>query len=689
VGTGDRNLSPAEWSEALQERFFPLGDHRRRRYLAVDDDVLDDLVGGPGRGAWSLVAAVRSQLRTREPRSLFEDVARSGFSWSAGRFQGPPPILPCLAVCVLAASRMDAGAGMSSTNYYERLREALELEYSPQTAYRDTVPAMFRVLHQWLEEHLRGSRGRSTIPAEPAPAHIGFALSQVFLRESDRRRLTRFFTAVGLAPTDAPSSSALIPELRAWTERSDLSGGAKRFIRDDQFHSQVVAMLEGELRDWDQMELDPEGRPVALARLLLRIAPRVEWGLYVARPQGFPSNVTFTGLSGIELALRASTDEAYDPVMLGFGESPLIAAALSSPVVLRSGRVSFRLSIDPVTPLGPDPDTGMLISRAHVRPGHRHWLLMRNDVRLIVEDYMRASAREGWTGHASGLRGWSLLRDVFIDLPPSTPIDPQLAALVPGVDARPELRGGLRVPGTTTHHRYLAGGEPDLWVPEWAAKLPDFVVKLDGRSIEPVAPLASRYRLSGRDLGGGLHRIQAGWLGLSFQLVDHIAEASWASTACQVVLLSPGLVPSSRDGVERYVCGATVHDPTVDPTKWNPVLLPYGATGYVLIGGDVGQVAASTAPARPPWLEQVGLIPQDFELFASFPVAWVRIDWPYAGAEFRQLSAAPPLHANASVDASREWASQLAQPGTLDSQASADAFAAYTRVAESILETSR
>src|SRR5437762_12742712 len=259
---GGGSLTLDEWAKLLEDRFFERTNNGRPAYLAVDDEILDELVGAKGEGADSLVRVVRPQLRLYDPANLFEDVAAAGYRWVGNRYRGPCPILPCLALCLLAASRMDASGGLSSQNYYERLRGLFGLSFSPQTGYRETVPAMFKLVHQWLEGPVNRARGRSTIPADPSPAHIGYALSQVFMRESDRRKLTRFFVSLSLRPGDASNSAALLHALRSWASRSDLSTGAKRFIRDDQYRTQAIAMLAGELRAWDSAERDADGRRV-------------------------------------------------------------------------------------------------------------------------------------------------------------------------------------------------------------------------------------------------------------------------------------------------------------------------------------------------------------------------------------------------------------------------------------------
>ena len=210
-GQRSRTLSYSEWAEALADQFFPPSTARRPVRFAVDDDILDEIAETQdGQGARSLAAAVRPQLRLAEPRRLYDDVLSNAYAWTSGPRDGAPPFLPCLAVCVLAAARMDSKQGISASNYYSRLREVLDVNVSASVGYPDAIPSLFRLLHEWLERTQRGRRGQSTIPDSPKYAHIGFALSQVSFRESDRRKLTRFFAQLGLKSRDSSAGPLLV-----------------------------------------------------------------------------------------------------------------------------------------------------------------------------------------------------------------------------------------------------------------------------------------------------------------------------------------------------------------------------------------------------------------------------------------------------------------------------------------------
>jgi len=686
-----RRLSREDWAVQLTERFFPIRKTPGPVHFAVDDQALDEIAGTDhGGGAISLARAVRPRLRRDDPRRLFDDITTSGFIWAANGHRGPPPFLPCLALCVLAASRMDASESVSSNNYYTRLRTALDIDCSAALGYPDAIPSMFRLLGEWLLNVERGRRGRSTIPENPSPAHIGYALSQVHIRESDRRKLTRFFALLRLRPADAGSADLLVAALRKWARGSDLSAGAKAFVASDEHRRAVAALIASELREWDETERDEHGQLLGRVQLLLEIKGSPRWGLLATRPDGFPEAATFASGDGSSLELHSSIDGFYDPVWFEEADSGLLGRALESPLLLRSGRVGLRFVVEPVTALGPDPRTGRLASVRRVEPGERHWVLARVGERDAVVALLADIAREGWSEARGAPSGWLLLRDVIVDLPPmSIVVADYLLTLVPAVDARPELSGGLLLERRGDVPTYLRGGEPDLWIPDWLADSETLRVRLDAQELTTSG--ATRMELSRLAPGPGVHVVEIGGATLRFRSVDGIAtEPPTLAEACRIIVR-----PTTGDTVSvpltgvpegQWVCGA-IASAGLDVADDDPVpvLLPYGARRYVLVGTEIGKVAECREPGRPGWLEEVGVLPQDFEVFPTFDAAWILIDWAYRGWEIRQGKESEPLDAGADVDRAVQWARALVVDGRVESPGQEVAWLAYRERAISIL----
>ncbi|MBA3235252.1 MAG: hypothetical protein H0T59_04540, partial [Chloroflexi bacterium] len=423
------NPSYEEWSRLLAETFFPKVNEPRPVYFAVDDDILDELIEAEadGLGARSLVRAVRPRLNTWDPSSLFEPLADEAYGWAGSRPRSAvPPFLAGLAVTVLAASRMDEGDGIAATNYYARLREVLEVSDLRGSAFRDTVPDVFRILRQWIDGLPRHQRGTSTVPEVAYPEHVGFPLSQVQFRESDRRKLTSFFRQLRLKATDSANAAMLIAPARDWAGRAGLSPGAKRLLRAPGNESAAIALLASELSRWDESERDERGRRVGQIRLTLQVLSQPQWGMLATRPDGFPPTADFE-FDGQHQRLGSSIDGFYDPVSFSGTDDPLLAKLLTGGVSLRCSNGTLRFSSGAVIPLGPDLTVGALASRRRIEPGERHSVLIRPDTEAKVMRLFEGHAREGWTPRpAMSPPGWLLISDVFIDLPPTEVVDEAL-----------------------------------------------------------------------------------------------------------------------------------------------------------------------------------------------------------------------------------------------------------------------
>lgn len=639
------NESYEWWSHALADAFFPLVETPRPVYFAVDDDFLDEIAGAsePGSGAESLVNAVRPRLNTHDPLRLFDPVAQEAYAWVGDRRAGStPPFLAALAVTILAASRMDEADGVSAANYYVRLRDTLRLPAVSGTAFRGAISSAFRVLDVWLRGLHQHRRGLSTIPTNPSPAHVGFPLSQVMFRASDRRKLSRFFRLHGLKAADSPSAGLLLTPLRIWAEGARLSPGAMRLLRSPALEAEAVDLLVGELASWDESERDERGRPVGAIRLLLDVLGQARWSIVATRPAGFPQAAVFRSADGWEIELRSTIDGFYDPIRLDGRADAMLRELFSGSLVLTCNSGTLRFSGPPVIPLGPDPSVGMLASTRAIQPGERHWVLVRPALETQATSYFKEFARDGWKPRPEiAPTQWRLFSDVFVDVPPARAVDDALKPLIPSVQARPELVGGLRL-GRGRRPDYLERGEPDLWVPEWLSRQDGVETTVDGIAIEGMIQ-GGRFALHSLNMTTGIHRASIGPYDLEFRSVQGMVSYPFSLDRFCVVTAPLRQIadPPTSSGRTWTVCGATVigESPAFDAPR--PIHVPYGAKRYAILGKQVGQVEEFEAPTVPSWLVDIGVVPKTFEIYVRFEVAWLLIDWRFSGWAVREVSTAP------------------------------------------------
>ena len=641
-----------EWAEHLASRFFvrtPVGDKPRRVYLAVDDDILDEIVGAPdsGEGAERLIPCVRRKLDIPSKTRIFEPVLQAALAWdSQPRTRAAPPFLPLLGLTVLAASRMDETEKVTEHNYYHRLSELLEIDFNPGPAFRDAVAQMYRLLDEWLRAHQGDYRGISTIPARPSPTHVGYPLSQAMFRQSDRRLLTRFFRQYRLKPQDAANASELLGPARKWAETARLSPGARRLLTQKEHEQEAIDVLADELEHWDEAEVDSRGKKVGILRIVFDpIAPQ-PWGLLGARPDGFPATATFTADSGHKLMLESSLDDFYDPHFFTGSADPWLAEALDRGLNLMSNFGSMRLGTTPVWVFAPNEVIG-LTSQKRVKPGERHWILARTKMAGQVTAFLDRWAREGWAPRPAGAPpGWTLFRDVFIDRPPTDRVSEELMPLVPSVDARPQLVGGLRLRGDPGVLRVLVGAEPEVWVPDWLRDQGTLTLQVDEKPAQ-LTP-EGRLELAGLGLGEGHHTVKAGPYALEFtSLRGRQTTPLGPSGTCTVTSNVPRN-HSSTDAAKEVVriCGAAILNDWHDPDAGaRPVYLRYGAQRHVFIGFHPGELLEVPCVAVPEWMRSTGLVQPTFEVFVEEPWAWVATKWEKSGWHVEQLSPHSPTEA--------------------------------------------
>ncbi len=253
------------WDEALRRAYF--AQPGKPCVLAVDGDELARMAPDLEDAAADLTRAVRRVAGIPSSSDYFPGTTERYEKWKKHGCEGLPPVLPLLALSVLAATRMHGSGPYSRSNYYIRLSELLaaagapgsveEIRYQVQRRF-GSVAGMWRDLHEYLRRH--PEHGESTIREHPSLTIIGYPLSQALVRKSDRAVLTHFFSKLALgAQRDIPGDS-LLATLRLWASRPrGFSDPFVRAIRDDEVKALVLPIVLGLMHSWDGRVLGPEG----------------------------------------------------------------------------------------------------------------------------------------------------------------------------------------------------------------------------------------------------------------------------------------------------------------------------------------------------------------------------------------------------------------------------------------------
>jgi hypothetical protein len=692
-----QRLTYEDWAGLLCAHFFRAEYDGVPVMFFVDDDAIANLHGGDPRDAVSsLVAAVRGRLDRGRPRQLFRRIESDARTWKVRGGEGPPPALPLLALAVLAATRMGRGRDRAAHNYYKPFCDLLGDDLDRElvvASYRDALPYLWHSLQWWLDDKHRGALGFSTIVEDRYFAYIGYADSQTLFSSSDRDKLTRFFRWIRLKPGERVDQTELMTYFRIWaSRRDDLSEGTAHMLESEQYTAQLARIIKAAADRWRGVVRD-DGRRGADILITLELFPRPRLGLVAERPDGFPPELACHGPLGQPVTLTSSHEGWYEELPVALSSSTLETG-------LRLTRDGLQLRLPPynIHVLGKNADLGKWASVPQLSPGEPAWLLVRRPALDAVSTYLRGSARRGWKvieREAITPRGWRLIGEVVIDAASDQEVPERLARVVPRVQNRFSLKGGLPLPrGSAT---YLTGGEPDVWLPPPPGDEDSIELQLDDELIE-VPASATRIRLAERGLDEGAHVLRLEGIGRSLSTIRTLGQITPAADAVIAHALtrldgsnmasSPGArsVDDRSAPGEIRVIGAVVEDPTgvLGEPPVSPLILPTGALRRVLVGARPGEVEEVPAPRKPPWMTRAGLGFQVFELMPSFQSVWIITEWNLApSVRVRLKHAMPPAPAAPGTPeaAIATWALTIASsPGPAEPEAS-ELWAAYQKAA--------
>lgn len=626
----------------LARRFFRTDRCDRPVYLSVDDEELEELapeIGiAPEDAATSLAEAVKRELTDSLTSGMYREFFRATTEWRKEGAAGPPPYVALLASAVLAGSRMarDISHGVASNNYYRRYNSLFGWDPdSGQPEGFDQLGRLWKDLDRWLADDNSGRLGTSTVPAHPFPAHVGYPISQCLLRESDRRRLTEFFRAVGLEPGVEITPVQLFTYLRNWSKPGcGLSEPAVKVIAgaSDNVAEEIAEIVHAELAGWRGEVLDERGRQRGELALVLELKQDGRWlkaMFWPRRPEGFPAAMTVSTRGGQRADLRAVRKDWYGPV-----EVSLRNRELDAGLVLEGDEFSFAYQAARVVPLAESDELGRWVSVRQVEAGKPHCVIVHASLLGPVGRFLDAHAEQGWS-EASGSgnlpEGWRLLQRVRITSS-AAPTESYLRPLAPRFGTASGFEGGLRV----TRGQYLTGGEPDLWVTVAPGDEPE--VTVDGERVDLTGP-ATEILLSRRGLEAGDHRVRIGGLTRDFTTFPGFGVVATAGSGSLSHLLrkasgyaplgaGPDEVPAedqARGTVRVSGASVTAHPDDLPQPLSPPVLLRAGFRSYVVIGRSPAEVLETEAPAEPEWLRRIG-VGNQFQYFdqaVPFEAQWL------------------------------------------------------------------
>lgn len=560
-----------QWQKLLADVF--LHPHHGPTVFFVDDSELGRL--NPGEdSARNLSAAVRCRLRLTAGRSMFNPLLMAYRRWQRGPKVEPPPVLPVIAISVLAATRMRSDKAARSTNYYLRLAqtilpdgtdsglEALRRDLEERRAFLHVVD-MWVGLHHWIEGQ-QGDVGTSTIPEVPHPSRIGYPLSQALVRQSDRASLTRLFQALNLSPGDSPSPETLLRALDIWAEdgRNRLSEAFMGALADSQMRSLLGSVVVAHARAWDGRVVTSEGKQNIAVKLSIDLDTwQTRWLFPV--PKGGPRTLVLAGQEesqGVTLSAVEGREYYTDH------NAPAVTfSRVCSGFQLRGGEFAAVFPPSGLVFFSPDPQTGAWSSVPGMVPYEEHVVAVISQHAVDFRRLLEEAAAEGWRRvpqrRSFLIEGYELfqrvrffdgqaLRDVLSRLPGLRTIG-AVSEVVP----RAKLVHGLPVASSISAHHYLSGGAPDLLLP-FGREHRIATVTLDGRRDRVPAngfPLPIRRFVD----EAGRHVVQADGQELVFTTVGEGPDPAPPAGTARLGWTSSGQMSESNQA-DAAVMGALV-----------------------------------------------------------------------------------------------------------------------------------
>lgn len=614
------------WNNAIYNHFYPLIADDKPQFLAADDEAITSIgktLGISEDPVGNFVQAVRKQ-------SLLGAVYNRKFEWFAAVRESwinldpkvfiCPPYIGLLALTVLAASRMTRTKGYSSSNYYVHLRELLDVKRINEQD-KDRLDSFWLGLNDFLAS----TRGKVSISTYSHFRHIGFPLSQIFLRRADIERFPEFFEWADLTSHQLGDNATLHRRFIDWTKLTTchLNNHFYDFISSDFFDSDsqilLLNILRQEYRRWRARK--PGETPVGGGGTVNRQRAMTLWyeddrmGSFELRlvaeyPGEAPSEdevAKFIPAWGaIEVDVNPNTRRIVVPV-----PEEKVIEILTNGVSANLCGVNYRLIPQKTWIFGPSDWAG-LESTDNLSFGNKHVIIADAEVAEAVSNFFRAYAEQGWFCDPlpGGLKIFQAVRIQKKGI--STPADDRLKRLVPKLQLTTRWEGGIRL----SHRTWMHGFEPSLYV---QAPADTMNVKLDCDVIQVIHESFTRIDLRGRGLEVGEHTLTVGPKSLQFGLDDLAEEHSFDPSCAGGYLIGRGrVVYLSRLDLHSFSDQVAVQGAQVINNRPDVVKLPPNYKEYVVLGEHPGEVFVFhkrirtqepfylNVPFHPQWLITIG-----------------------------------------------------------------------------------
>lgn len=519
------------WQERLEEVWFGDRTESDPVVLFMDDDLLQSTFAFIDQPLEDLGQAVRAELANQNS-IMFTSLERKVIAWRGEGCEAPPPILPLLAMTVIAASRMGTGADGPATMYYKRLAQLLGIEKRTDQLRSsfDQVVHMWTITHEWINS--REWLGPSTISTFAHHSRIGYPRSQALVSRQDHLRLLDLFSAMGKQALHDIGDHRLLDEVRRWNERREkFSPGfqtaldSKETVRRDEL-TRIVRVASN---NWGGAIRRRPRRTIEAELMFDTAAWSMEWAI------PFDPNIKMFELqSEIRDGLLKGERGYSDEVLVAEGLPAVDQVSLLNKEAWSDEYLQVKISPRNVWIFSATENPDALLSQRSISQYDEVAVFIPHEESQTLNTRLLEYGAEFRRVPPSKeiIEGW----DIFLGLVINTEallyfmqklIAPNQEQVQPG-GSRPSLVSGLKINTESNIAYYLQGGEPELLVPATSGT---YKLTLDGETSAELRANGTPLPLSGLDLVVGRHALKVSdqW-NLSFTTIDpatvavHISE---------------------------------------------------------------------------------------------------------------------------------------------------------------------
>lgn len=566
----DRFVEYDHWNRAISAHYLTGTWNGRPLYLDMESSLLQEIaehVGGQIHDPKSeFIRSMKATLNLKiGSGSTFQQHVNRLQQWERDPSSAHPPFVGLLAFFTLVAESMVSDAKFSSSNYYGRMAQFLDVKVGSRIDNKVRRDFRNQSHKFWnaLNRHIFATNGRVGFPtayALDSRVHVSIPISQALVRESDRRHFSDLFARQRLAAGSFPTDE-MVDLINDWIHSSSVSSSFRTLWESSQdTRERIAAVACDELESWDGVTDRADSRqsrsiPIRIvANIRTHPRPELHLGLRVRNADE---------ISDSSLALQAGSDDAarlafetcgpsiglIDSLNQGWqeftdDERVSIPDFLMANILLkdRAGRTKLERRARQIVILKFEQENHWYVEVDRASLAVRHTLLVHQKLEPAVVGIAAQHARPGWTRHDTNTvhgcpEGWVLIRNIeLLSVPEDPPIDMQ--PLVPTASAAIEFAGGLSLPEPRTWH---AAQPPDV----------SFALETDKRIRAVLHPLLHRPDTKARDVdfgafGGsgtlklGERQLSSGEYRFSIYELDSTGKRSSRPTASSSIRLRSG-----------------------------------------------------------------------------------------------------------------------------------------------------